>query len=214
MLNGILREPTSPEDKLSLAKKSCSRSSSGVTTSDGIASRGVHEGPLRTRRALVARGGPGTLKRIAREDLVEFHRRWLVPGRLILGVGRLREQRCSRRSPDSRALGGPPGSPPLPWTPRPGRSSATRTADVNQSNIEIGHFGIVQAQDGLSRAAGREQHPGRGGFPRASCRTCATTGPLLRIYSYFTAEPPTRRVPRGPGDQERGHREGDSRGDR
>ena len=89
-------------------------------------------------------GEPGSMDRITREDLISFHRDYLQPSGMILGVaGDFDRDTVVRMLNDALGSAKAPLPPPLP--PAPDRAERTVTyieKDTAQAHLMVGHTGI------------------------------------------------------------------------
>ena len=90
-----------------------------------------------------------TVARVRREDLIEWHRRYVHPDRMLLGISGDFDAAAMERTVRS-ALEGWARGPALPRPaaayrrePRPGVFLAAKT-DVNQSNLRVAHLGTTR----------------------------------------------------------------------
>ncbi len=150
ILADIVRNPALPEDKIELAK---------VQERTGIARRNDDVGEIAGRefgKLLFGADSPyarvpeyETIEAITRDDLVEFHRRYFQPNRVLLGLwgdfdsAQVRALVEKNFGTWTKGAGGDSRPAPLP----PVESKRGRTIafiekdDVNQTQIRIGHLG-------------------------------------------------------------------------
>lgn len=145
----VLMDPAFPEDKIDLAKVQARSEISRRNDSSGtIVNRELMkliygaESPYARTTEYV------TIGAIERDDLVAFHETYYHPDRVTLGVwGDIDPDEVRAKVEaafaDWKKSGTEPPPPPPQLTPSSGPSVNTiRKADVNQTNIRIGHQGI------------------------------------------------------------------------
>jgi zinc protease len=147
ILAEILTSPALPEDRIELAK---------VQERTGVARRNDDVNAIASRefgKLLYGSESPyartteyGTLSKIARDDLVAFHRRYFLPNRTLLGLWGDFDKKEVRALVE-RVFGkwqrGPESDEPLPEIASSGERSVNLVSkeDVNQSQIRVGHLG-------------------------------------------------------------------------
>jgi zinc protease len=145
----VLQQPVFPEDKLTLAK---------VQTQGGIARRNDQPGEIMSREFRKLIYGPAspyarteeyaTLKKITRQDLLDFYQTWYRPENLILGIVGDFDRPTVKAQLEQR-LGRWQVTGAAPRTPQLATVSQQRQAgtyfvnqpQLNQSSIRIGHLG-------------------------------------------------------------------------
>jgi predicted Zn-dependent peptidase len=149
----VLREPAFAEDKVQLAKR---RQRSAISrrndSPQGIATR-VMDKVIYGEESPYARTAElYTVDRVQRQDLVDFHERYVHPNNVILSVWgdfeadameeRLREQFGDWERPSDFE----PPTPPAPEAQLEASVNLVPKQDVNQSTVLIGHAGEITKQ--------------------------------------------------------------------
>lgn len=153
VLADLLRNPAFPQEKIDLAK---------TQMLGGIARRNDDPDGIRERlfpQILYGADSPyarepqtWTVEAIGRDDLVDYHRRFFHPDRMILGVWGDFEPADVLARIRAAFEGWPRGTeavpPPPPVRPEPARSvNLARKPDLNQATIAVGHYGVVRRAD-------------------------------------------------------------------
>jgi len=146
----VLRRPAFAEEKVQQAKK---QQKSGISRRNDnarqIAFREFDKLVYGEESPYARNPQYYTVDRISRQDLVDFHDRYVHPNNVILSVWgdfdadamaeRLREQFGDWTAPDDFA----PPTPPQPTTERAYSVNVVSKSDVNQSTILMGHPGSL-----------------------------------------------------------------------
>jgi len=150
----VLRRPAFGEEKVQQAKK---QQKSGISRRNDnarqIAFREFDKLVYGEESPYARNPQYYTVDRISRQDLVDFHDRYVHPNNVLLSVWgdfdadamakRLREQFGDWTAPDDFA----PPTPPQPTTERAYSVNVVPKSDVNQSTILMGHPGSLTRDD-------------------------------------------------------------------
>ncbi|MCZ6689030.1 MAG: pitrilysin family protein [Planctomycetota bacterium] len=150
----VLMNPAFPQEKIDLAK---------VQRKSGIARRNDSPGGITSRefnKLIYGADSPyartieySTIDAIQRDDLLEFHKTYFHPNRMILGVWGDIDADEVRAKVEAAFAGWeksslpPPPAPPDITSASPPKVNYIRKTDVNQTNIRIGHQGEILRND-------------------------------------------------------------------
>jgi zinc protease len=146
----LLREPAFAPDKVELAR---AQVQTAITRRNDdpeeIASREIRKLVYGADSPYARTPELETVARVRREDLVEWHRRYVRPDRILLGISGDFDAGAMERRVRAAVEDWPRGpaftQPPAPYRrePRPGVFLAAKK-DVDQSNIRVAHLGTTR----------------------------------------------------------------------
>jgi len=159
----------------------------------GLAMREFNRACLGAGHPLYGFSDPGTVERITRADLVEFHRRYFVAeGAALAAAGDFKPNRFAERL--EKLLGGwrgrLPDPTPIPEPNRPrGRSIYLVRKDAAQSQIRLGHLGIKLHNPDSYALRVMNRILGEGAGSRLYQEVRASKGLAYTIGSYLVESP-------------------------